>query len=227
MNDFFQCKYSTAFKIERWSVSRPLGITTFLGYSPVPLRELLRSPWRRSSPSRTCIVSWWYFRDRASTTLETSRNSCPSGIAGPRSDCDFYPVFFDRTHDGAKPVYVVGEGKKLLSVFFGEKRKFDPKPSNCEKKKETFSFLYGIRFYCCCLFTIAKSPPFNLLEIVFGENLGDILNGDNRGKFPPCPPPPPNAMLFVLLLMLCVCASPPRFSVLMIFWWILSRVMYT
>ena len=39
-----------------------------------------------------------------------------------------------------------------------------------------------------------------------------------RGKFPPCPPPPPNAMLFVLLLMLCVCASPPRFSVLMIFW---------
>ena len=74
------------------------------------------------------------------------------------------------------------------SVFFGEKRKrVRPKTSNKREEKRK-RFLLPVRnpFFVdvvvvVCLLSRSRTSGSNLLlEIVFGENLGDILNGDNR-----------------------------------------------
>ena len=74
------------------------------------------------------------------------------------------------------------------SVFLVRKeREFDPKQSNKRgRKKETFPpsctesvFIVVV----VCLLSRSRTSGSNLLlEIVFGENLGDILNGDNRPR---------------------------------------------
>ena len=73
------------------------------------------------------------------------------------------------------------------SVFLVRKeREFDPKQSNKRgRKKETFppscTESVFIDVVVVCLLSRSRTSGSNLLlEIVFGENLGDILNGDNR-----------------------------------------------
>jgi len=108
-------------------------------------------------------------------------------------DCDFYSgIFLDRTHDGCETcfyvyVVVVRGGKKNCcrrQFLVRKERVLLPSVRQKPSKRRKTSAPDGIRFFVVvvvvCLLSRRTSGSNLLLEIVFGENLGDILNGDNR-----------------------------------------------